>query len=84
MIQSDCEESFIMKLYRDKGEALDRGNYRVLELTDQNQIMKLLEWVLDFNIREMVNIDEMQFCFAPGRGTTDAIFIVHQLQEKYS
>ena len=31
----------------------------------------------------MVNIDEMQFGFAPGRGTTDAIFIVCQLQEKY-
>ena len=31
----------------------------------------------------MVNIDEVQFCFVPGRGTTDAIFIVHQWQEKY-
>ena len=45
--------------------------------------MKLLERVLDFYIREMVNIDEMQFAFVPGRGTTDAIFIVRQLQEKY-
>ena len=41
--------------------------------------MKLLEWVLDFYIRKMVNIDEMQLGFVPGRGTTDAIFIVHQL-----
>ena len=31
--------------------------------------MKLLEWVLDFIIHEMVNIDEMQFEFVPGRGT---------------
>ena len=30
----------------------------------------------------MVDIDEMQFGFAPGRGTTDAIFIMCQLQEK--
>ena len=28
----------------------------------------------------MVNIDEMKFGFVPGRGTTDAIFIVRQLQ----
>ena len=31
----------------------------------------------------MVNIDEMQFGFIPGRGITDAIFIFHQLKEKY-
>ena len=31
----------------------------------------------------IVQLDEMQFGFRPGRGTTDAIFIVRQLQEKY-
>ena len=45
--------------------------------------MKLLERVLDSFIREMVDIDAMQFGFVPGRGTTDAIFIIRQLQEKY-
>ena len=43
--------------------------------------MKLLERMLDSFIRNMVDIDEMQFGFVPGRGTTDAIFIVRQLQE---
>ena len=33
--------------------------------------------------RKTVNIDEMQFGFCPGRGKTDAIFILTQLQEKY-
>ena len=70
-----------MNLCKDKGEALNRGNYHGLKLTDQ--VKKLLERVLDFNIPEMVNIDEMHFCFVSGRGTTDAIFIVRQLQEKY-
>ena len=31
----------------------------------------------------MVDIDTIQFGFVPGSGTTDAIFTVLQLQEKY-
>ena len=38
---------------------------------------------MDGMIREMIAIDEMQFAFVPGRGTTDAIFIIRQLQEKF-
>ena len=57
------------------------GNYCSLKLTDQ--VMKLLECVLDSFIREMVDIDPMQFGFVPGRGTTDTIFIIRHLQEKY-
>lgn len=45
--------------------------------------MKVVERIVDTVIRDMTNIDEMQFAFVPGRGTTDAIFIVRQLQEKY-
>ena len=38
---------------------------------------------LDLYIRKMADIDEMQFGFVFDKGTTDAIFIVRQLQEKY-
>ena len=30
-----------------------------------------------------VSIDNMQFGFMPGKGTTDAIFIMRQVQEKH-
>ena len=53
-----------MSLYRGKGDALERGNYRDLKLTDQ--VMKLLERMLDSFIREMVDIDSMEFGFVPG------------------
>ena len=73
--------SFIVCLYKGKGDALDRGNYRGLKLTEQ--VMKVLERIVDRLIRQVVSIDDSQFGFVPGRGTTDAIFVVRQLQEKY-
>ena len=45
--------------------------------------MKILERIADGLIRQVVSIDHSQFGFVPGRGTTDAIFVVRQLQEKY-
>ena len=67
-------------LYKGKGDALDRGNYRGLKLTEQ--AMKILERIVNCLIRQVVSIDNSQFGFVPGRGTTDAIFVVRQLQEK--
>ena len=75
--QTGRRSSFWTSIVR---ERVKGGSHRGLKLTDQ--VTKLLEWVLDFYIHEMVNIYEMQFGFLPGRGT-DAIFIVHQQQEKY-
>ena len=45
--------------------------------------MKMLEHVEEGLIRQRVEIDEMPFGFMLGCGTTDAIFIVRQLQEKH-
>ena len=72
--------SFIVCLYKGKEDALERGNYRGLKLTEQ--VMKVLERIVDGLIRRVVSIDDSQFGFVLGRGTTDAIF-VRQLQEKY-
>ena len=45
--------------------------------------MKVFERVVEGLIRQRVEIDEMQCGFMSGHGTTDAIFIVRQLQEKH-
>ena len=77
----DWEQSFNVCLYKGKGDALERGNYRGLKLTEQ--VMKVLERIVDGLIRQVVSINDSQFGFVPGRGTTDAIFVIRQLQEKY-
>ena len=80
-VPSDWEQSFIVCLYKGKGDALERGNYHSLKLTEQ--VMKVQERIVDCLMRQLVSIDDSQFGFVPGRGTTDAIFAVRQLQEKY-
>ena len=80
-IPDDWLRSIIVNVFKGKGDALDRGNYRGIKLLDQG--MKVLERVLEGLIRDRVSIDGMQFGFMPGRGTTDAIFIVRQLQERF-
>ena len=80
-IPTDWQESFIGSLYKGKGDALNRGNYRGLKLIEQ--VMKVLERVVEGLVRQRFEIDEMQCGFMSGRGTTDAIFIVRQLQEKH-
>ena len=78
-IPSDWENSFIINLYKGKGDALDRGNYRGLKLLEQT--MKLVERIVETLICDSISINDMQFGFMSGRGTTDAIFILRQLQE---
>ena len=83
MVPSDWEQSFVVCLYKRKGDALERDNFCGLMLTEQ--VMKVRESIVDSLIRQMVSMDNSQFGFIPGRGTTDAIFVVRQLQltEKY-
>ena len=45
--------------------------------------MKVMQHILATIIRTQVDIDAMQFGFMPGRGTTDEIFILRQVHEKY-
>ena len=47
----------------------------------EDQVMKIIEKIPDSVIRSQV--DSMQSHFMPGSGTTDAIFILCQLQEKH-
>ena len=45
-----------------------------------NMARRLLK-VLEGRIRSLVDFDEAQFGFMPGKGTTDALFLVRRLQK---
>ena len=63
-IPSAWQYSYIVNLYKGKGDALVRGNYRGLKLMDH--LMKTVERVVEA-LRRNMNIDEMQCGFMSGR-----------------
>ena len=80
-IPDDWIKSILVPVYKGKGDPLVCGSYRAIKLLEQP--IKVLERVLEKRIRCQVSIDNMQFGFMPGKGTTDAIFIMRQVQEKH-
>ncbi|MBJ5547118.1 hypothetical protein JGG71_23225, partial [Salmonella enterica subsp. enterica serovar Derby] len=75
-IPGDWEKSVIIPVYKGKGDPLECGSYRAVKLLDH--AMKVVERVLEQRIRNQIRVDEMQFGFMPGKGTTDAVFLVRQ------
>ena len=60
-VPTEWEGSIIVSLYKGKGVALERGNYRGLKLPDQ--VMKVQERMAKKFLRQQVRIDDMQFGF---------------------
>ena len=74
-------ESPITPIYKDKGYHMNCSNYRGIKLLSHT--MKLWERIIDQMLRDIVTISDGQFGFKPGVGTTDAIFDIRTLCEKY-
>ena len=77
---NDWKRSEMVTLYKQKGDSLECGSYRGIKLLEHS--LKVMERIVDKRLRDLVDINELQFGFMPGKGATDAIFIARQLQEK--
>jgi hypothetical protein len=77
----DWRDSVLVPLYKGKGDARDCGAYRGVKLLEHG--MKIVERVFERRLREVVEVNDMQCGFMPGKGTIDALFMVRMLQEKY-
>ena len=80
-IPEDWKNSLLVPVYKGKGDPLECGSYRGIKLLEQ--AMKVIERVFETRIRKQVKVNDMQFGFMPGKGTTDAIFVVRQMQERH-
>src|SRR5208282_878816 len=58
-IPADLKKSWMVSVYKGKGDALDCGSYRGIKLLDQ--VMKVFERVIERKMRNLVSLDDMQF-----------------------
>ena len=78
---NEWQTSVLVPIFKGKGDVRNCNTYRKVKLLEH--ALKIVERVLQRMIRALVIIDSMQFGFMPGIETTDALFVVRRMQERY-
>ncbi|KAK3542704.1 hypothetical protein QTP86_034787 [Hemibagrus guttatus] len=77
----EWRRSVLVPIFKNKGDMQSCSNYRGIKL--MSHTMKLWERVVEARLRKVVKICEQQYGFMPRNSTTDAIFALRILMEKY-
>ena len=80
-IPNEWKTSVVVPIFKGKGDVMNCGSFRGVKLLERG--MKIIERVLKRRIRALVDFDEAQFGFIPGKGTIAALFLVRRLQEEH-
>ena len=73
--------SSVVPIYKEKGDIQDCKNYRGIK--QMLHTVKVNERITEGRVRGETHVGEEQFGFMPERSTTDVIFALRQLLEKY-
>ncbi|KAK3527092.1 hypothetical protein QTP86_010832 [Hemibagrus guttatus] len=77
----EWRRSVLVPIFKNKSDVQRCSNYREIKL--MSHTMKLWERVVEARLRKVVEICEQQYGFMPRKSTTDAIFALRILMEKY-
>ncbi|KAK3545312.1 hypothetical protein QTP70_003656 [Hemibagrus guttatus] len=77
----EWRRSVLVPIFKNRGDVQSCSNYRGIKL--MSHTMKLWERVVEARLRKVVEICEQQYGFMPRKSTTDAIFALRILMEKY-
>ncbi|KAK3559772.1 hypothetical protein QTP86_020723 [Hemibagrus guttatus] len=77
----EWRRSVLVQIFKNKGDVQSCSNYRGIKL--MSHTMKVWERVVEARLRKVVEICEQQYGFMPRKSTTDAIFALRILMEKY-
>ena len=71
----------MVPIFNGKGDVLECNNYIGIKL--MSHTVKLWERMIEARLREITKNADNQFGFRPGKSTTEPIFALIMLQEKY-
>ena len=77
----EWRRSVLIQINKNKGDAQWCGNYREIKL--MSHTMKVWERIIEARLRDRVEISKQQYRYMPGKGTTNAMFALRMLMEKY-
>ena len=77
----EWRRSVLIPIYKNKGDAQCCGKYKKIKL--MSHTMKVWEIIIEARLRDRVEISKQQYGFMPGKGTTDAMFALRMLMDKY-
>jgi exonuclease III len=78
---SQWRTSFLIPLFKGRGDTRDCNNYRSIKLLSHT--MKIIEKVLDSRIRQHIQLEDNQCGFVEGKSTFDAIQALRIIMEKH-
>ena len=80
-IPEDWKSSVILPIYKGRGDPMECGSYRGIELLEH--AMRVVEGIFGHRVWQRIGVNDMQFGFVRGKGDTDAIFAERRMQEKF-
>jgi len=72
----------LVPFFKNKGDVQSCSNYRGIKL--MSHTMKIWERVVEARLRQEVSVCEQQYSFLPRKSSTDVIFALRMVMEKYS
>ena len=80
-MSDEWRKSILIPIFKNRGDVQNCSNYRGIKLLSHS--MKIWERIVEARLRSMVKISEQQFGYMQKKSTTDAMFALRILMEKY-
>ena len=80
-MSEEWRDSVLIPIFKNKGDVQSCSNYRGIKLIGHT--MKLWERIIESRLRRDLTFSNQQYGFMPGKSTTDALFALRVLMEKY-